>query len=666
MIAPPKATAAPTISRVKLNEWSDGYSSNLDDNRTSDKGLRAATNVVLDQDGVIRPRPSLVEYGPQPTGTILGQIGEFKEVNETSTTIWMITVQNVSGTAKVYIRKDTDDWIECNGKTFDTTAECYFSQIDDKVLITNGVDNLSYLEVDTKNIIPFTQLTTPSGLAGVVGGGLTGTTYTLKAQVTASNRGETAGSAIATVTVSKIRDTWTAATEIVTWTWNRVTNADRYHLYVADTAGGTPEYLTTVVDPGSGSTVSFVDAGTIALDFTRIAPDGDSTAGPKAKRSEIINGRVYLTGVPTRPRDVIYGGVGDNVLDFSPFAGGGSTEIGNGGKEIPVRVKSFRSGQGQPNITVLCQSTGGKGKRYTMSPETLTIGETVVDYFAVNEDNGETGTDAPDSVISYKDALWYFSLDNFKTTFTKAQIQSILSTEGVGDKIQPDVRNINLANIDKCVGYAFQDKLYWALPVGSTSNNQIWVLDLKIGKGWMLPWEIDADFLGSYQDNSGNTHFICLQNNTIYEFSYSQLTTDGSTAFSTYARSGIVKFSDDGMEWAKVIDVTFVLLRPKGTINLTFSGFTEDNETSQSVGTDSYSGSSSYAGWGEAGWGMLGFGETLEVPESSGLTRVAVPIEIDEELNWFYWEISSSVPGTEYALSNVIVRYVGIGTKDLT
>ena len=49
-----------------------------DDGRTPTDGLKSSGNVYLDQDGTIRPRPSLTLYGPQPTGTVLGEIFPFR------------------------------------------------------------------------------------------------------------------------------------------------------------------------------------------------------------------------------------------------------------------------------------------------------------------------------------------------------------------------------------------------------------------------------------------------------------------------------------------------------------------------------------------------------------------------------------------------------------
>jgi hypothetical protein len=670
---PSKASPTPDIKRISVRNWLKGKTSTNDDGRIDNEGLSASQNVLLDQDGVIRPWPSLVPYGPQPVGTILGEVAEYKEIDGATETNWMITVQNVAGTARVYIRKDQDAWIMCTGKDYDTTAACRFLQVDDKVLVCNGVDNLSFLDIPTKTVTPFTQVDTPSN-GGAVKTGLTNNTYPLSYKVTASNQGQSAASAEITVSVGKIRgNLWIGGTDFVTITADRETNAQFYHVYIKDayTAGtGDWEYIGSVRDPGGVATTwSFVDNGTVAPDYTRTAPIGDSSAGPKAKRAASVNGQVFLIGNPDAPREIYYGGntIG-NELNFSPFGGGGSLQVGAGGKELPSRIIGFRNGQGQPAITVLCRTTGGRGKRYLLSPQTTTIGTTVIDFFQVTEDNGEDGTDAPDGVLLYRDALWYPSVDGFKTTYTKQQIQNILSTDSVSGGIRPDVNNISLAHLDKAVGVAYRDRLYWALPVGADHNNQIWTLDLERGRGWMLPRYVNADWLFTYEDNGGNARMLCLQDNMIMQFSYASLTNDNGTPFSTYARSGIIKFSEDGLMWSQVLRVTFVFLRPRGEIQVQVDGLLEDEEQSQSLNTDAYITADEIAGWGESGFSdpTNGWSETLDVPTGSAVTRKIKSVEIDEEMQWLQWSVKTTKSGCDYSLSDVIIEHVPTNLKDLT
>ena len=668
MLDLPRATKNPDIQRLSIKDWLKGTVTAFDDGRTPIDGLRASGNVILDQDGTVRPRPSLVRYGTQPTGTILGEIFEFSKQVGTTNEYYLITVQNVAGTAKVYISKDGGNWTVCNGKTYDTSAAVHFCQADNKVLIMNGVDNLSYLDIPTLAVIPFTALAAAT-VTSAVGTGLTGTTYTYYYQVSANSTvGETAASATTSVQVSTDREQWTPASQYVTVTWPAVPNATSYNVYLSLTNPATGGQAFLI---GAGiNGLSFKDDGTAAQNINVPAPLADTTAGPKVTRGTVINGQVFLTGDADNIRYVRFGGTGKSVLDFSPFGGGGWTEIGRGTKEIPVRVMPFRDGGGNARITVLTKGTNGTGKRYIMNQETQTYGTTLITYFNVIEDNGQDGTDSPDGVVLYRDSLWYPSRDGFKTTGTKPQLQNILSTDTVSETIINDVKGLNSAYMDKCVGLAYQERIYWSIPNGTTTNSEIWVLDLARKGAWMKPWGIAASWMVLYNDNSGQTHHLVLKDNVIYELTNAQATLDDGVAFSTNATSGLIKFSEDSLEWAKVIDVTFVLQRPQGVINFLIAGKTEDSSLA-ALGNDSFTASSTVAGWGEAAWAgdpdkIYGWSNFSVIPVAFGDAQRFVTIEIDEELQWITYELNTNTAGTDYQLADVIVRYVSIGVKDLT
>lgn len=674
MLAPAqRRPKPPEPKRLSIRDWQKGYISTQASNRTPYNGLKSALNVVLSQDGTVRPRPSRVLYGKQPVGTVLGEVREFVKRNGNTAETYLISVQNVGGTAQVYIQKDGGTWTLCTGKTYDTSARCHFCPIrdvdenyedEDKVLILNGTDHLSYLDINTLTVVPFISLSPATINAVNVGSGLTGSTFTNRYRVTASNRGETAASAVTVVTTSKIRDTWSGSSEYVDVVINRVTNAERYHVYYGATEGN-EVYLYSVDDPGSGSTVTWRDTGAIAPDIYRPAPDGDTTAGPIGTRAEFINGQVFVVGDINNPKYVRFGGTGQSILDFSPYGGGGYQPVG-GNKEIPVRVASFRDNSGTPAITVLCSGTNGTGKRYILSPSSTTIGNTIVSFFAVREENGNDGTDGADSVIFAKDQLWYMSRDGAKTTLTKAQVQTILTTEGVSDLIQPDISRLNINALENSVGLAFENRLYWALPVGSNRNNEIWVLDLNDNRrgAWMRPWEVAADWMWLYNDNSGNTHFCTLSENKIYEFTYSTATQDNGNAFPTGISTGILKFSDDGLEWARVIDVTFVLQQPTGFINVGVIGKTED-EPIAPLGSAMFSSLTDVVGWSERGWGF-GWSSIGRIPQTFGIERTEIVVEVDEDLNWLTCSLDSQNAGVDYELTDIVARYIPVGTKDLT
>ncbi len=660
----------PKIERISLREWTKGTFTANDEGRTPQNALRSSGNVILDQDGTIRPRKSLVQYGTQPTGTVLGEVFEYVRTTATGQQNYVICMQNVGGTTQPYIQSDGGAWVATTGKTYDNTAAAHFCQVDNKVLIMNGVDNLSYFDITTSEttptITPFTALATPSAPTIANNGSTNLTTgtvpYTVYYAVSANSTvGETIGSTATSQTVTTERDAWVSTTQSLKISWSAVASAASYNVYY----GVSPSQM-FLIQSGLNS-LSFVDDGTYAKDVTRLSPVSDSTQGPKTTRGTVINGQVFMTGDADNPHYIWFGGVTENtILDFSPFGSGGNVEIGRGSKEFPVKVMSFRDGRGLARITALCRSTNGMGKRYTLTRQQITSGSTFIDYMEVSEDNGEAGTDSPDGVLLYDDTLWYPSRDGFKTTGTKPQLQNILSTNRVSNTIQRDIAELNNNAMEQCVGLGFESKLYWSLPVGSDTNNQIWVLDLLQKGAWMKPWNISADWMWLYNDNDGVTHHCILSENKVLEFTYAEATNDDGVAFGTSATSGVIKFSEDGREWAKVLDVTFILQRPQGVINVSISGKTEE-ETLTTLGSTAYDPSTSISGWSETNWeSYLGWADSETVPTSFGDALAEVKLEIDENMNWWKWNLNTIERGVDYQLSDIVMRFVRIGVLDVS
>ena len=118
-----------------------------------------------------------------------------------------------------------------------------------------------------------------------------------------------------------------------------------------------------------------------------------------------------MVGDKDNPYYVWRGGDFGFELDFSPANGGGFSPLGNGSKEVPVKVISYRTGKGDPIVTALTQGSNGAGKRCFFSPTTVTYGTTTFVVWQVTEDSGNDGTDSPDGVISYQNSLYYPSCD---------------------------------------------------------------------------------------------------------------------------------------------------------------------------------------------------------------------------------------------------------------
>jgi len=671
MINPPKATKAPDIKRKSILDWSVGTVTDYDSRRIVEDALKSSSNMVLEQNGVIRPRPSLVEYGPQPDGEILGELFECKVVSGTTSTFYLVSMQTDGTNSYIYYCKGEDIlWTKITTKTYDKAAPAHFVQVGEKVLVMNGVDALSYIDLATWTITSFTKLTDPA-TPSAVATGLSGSGFVVYYAVTAnSSVGETAASTAASVTIGTDRDEWDPATQYVTVSWTAVSNATGYNVYMGTTTDGdgNPKmYLIKAnVDP---TVLSFKDNGSYAVDISRPSPYTNSTEGPKVTRGTVVNGRVWLVGDVDNPYYVWHGGDYGHEIDFSPDGyGGGYTTVASGTKEVPIAVMPFRRGQGDSTVVVLTQGSNGSGRRFQISYSTVEYGGEQRVVWSPTEDSGRDGTDSPDAVVVYNNSLFYPSRDGFKTTGTMPSLQNVLSTRTISTTIRDQVALLKSSAMNKAVGLAYEGKIYWALPVGDTDNNRVWVYYPDQKGAWMTSWYLDVKWMTLYNDNGGNTHFLLYcSNGKIYELDRATATSDDGEPFETDLSSGMVQFSKDGREWARLIQIVFTFLKPKGEIAIEVEAMTEDGAMKYKqtlLPNEAYSA----RGWSEVintsprliAWSKPGD------PQESSQEYVDAIVEIDEDIQWFTYAIHTVKSGTDYKISSVVAEHVPIGIKDLS
>lgn len=640
--------------------------SELDDGRMPEDGLSTTADVVLSQNGTIRPAPASVTYGTQPPGTVLGEVYPFTREESGVTVNYVCALIDVSSTVKVYYQKDGGAWTACGGSnSFNTTDEARFAQIKGMVLVASKGTEMCWMDTSDFTIVKQTALSTPTAPT-VAQTGMAGTAFTHYYKVTAVNVGESAASTAGSVQSTKPRDQWDGTTTYCTLTLTRVTGAVGYNVYYTSVSGGDAELITFIPDPGSGTTFAWVDNNAIVPDITRVAPAVDTSKLPKVTHVRILNDRVYAWGDTDDKWKIWYGGtLNDTKLKFSSWYGGGYTRIGNGTAYTPNSVTMYRTGKGDPAITVFCRSQAGMGKRYILAENTITEGDTVITVMGAQEDNGAWGSDSPDGIVMAEDDIFYPSKDSFKKTGNKVNVPNILSSKGITDGIQTDVRALNANYMHKCVGLYYQGVIYWAVPYGTTTeNNQIWSLDITRGGAWMLPINVAATWMWLYDDSDGETHFCYLTpDSEILEFTRSQATVRNGVPFSTAITSGLLKFSDDGQEWANVEKIKFVLIRPQGYITASVTGKTEDAPVAE-VGASTFTPTTSITGIGEEAIGDYYIGEVRNAPIEYGSNREEVEIDVDEEVQWLQWSIRSSGANVDYELSDAIIYFVNVGVKD--
>ncbi|MDP4227897.1 MAG: hypothetical protein Q8910_16155, partial [Bacteroidota bacterium] len=132
---------------VSQGGFKRGYMSWVSDSRMPIDALADLTNADLDQDNLPRPRPSLVLYGEQPLGTMLG-VGTFIKIVAGKPEKWEISMQVVGGVGKVHVRKDGATWVAAggSGNSYNASAIVNFCQSGNRVYVSNGTDAMSYYD----------------------------------------------------------------------------------------------------------------------------------------------------------------------------------------------------------------------------------------------------------------------------------------------------------------------------------------------------------------------------------------------------------------------------------------------------------------------------------------------------------------------------------------
>ena len=671
MINPPKASKAPNIERKSVLDWSAGTVTDYDSRRVIENALKSTANMVLEQNGVVRPRPSLVKYGPQPTGEILGELFECKKVTSTNVIFYLVSMQSDGTNAYIhYARGEDSAWTKISTKAYDKSAAVHFVQIGNKVLVLNGVDNMSYIDISNWTIKTFDNLSDPTNAPTATATGLSGSGFFVYYAITAnSSVGETAASPTVSVAINTSRDSWDSNTQYVTVSWTAVTGATGYNLYVGTAVDGegTPEMY--LLQPNIDPTITtFKDDGSQAIDISRVTPGYNTTAGPKTTRGTVVNGRVWIVGDTEDPYKVWYGGDAGSEVVFSPGSSGGCFTIASGTKEVPIAVVPFRRGTGDSTVVVLTQGSNGSGRRFQVSKSVLSYGDRYVTAWEPTEDSGRDGTDSPDAVVVHNNSLFYPSRDGFKTTGTMPSLQNILSTRTISATIQDQISLLKSSAMDKAVGLAYEGRIYWALPVGDTENNRVWIYHPDQKGAWITSWYLDAKWLALYNDNSGDTHFLIYRSDGhIYELDRYTATSDDGVPFETDMTSGMIQFSKDGREWARLIQIVFTFLKPKGEINITVEAMTEDGAMKYKQ-TLSPRLNAPATGWSKVtnSSPRMRAWSNLDTPEESLQDSVDEIVEIDEDVQWFTYTIHTAKGATDYKISSVVAEHVPIGIKDLS
>lgn len=634
---------------VHQNKFTKAYISTIDNSRRPQDSLSDMTNIELVQDNVVRPRPPLIRYGTQPHLPVVGR-GKYRYDGERGL-LWML---NDGGVGKIYKQTDGGS-LTLLGGSYDVTGWTMFCQSKAKVYPYNGVNRLSYLDLDSETVTTFTALATPgaptaTGSANLISGTKP---YNYYYRISANNSvGESIASTAGSVNVNSVRDVWSADASIaktVAISWSSVAGATSYTIYIGDTATSIHE-LTTIAG------TSYTDDGSLAHNPFKLAPEGNSTEGfiPRWLYNDKKNAQIFGAD---NDNNLYYSAAGTN--DFSPYNGGGYVPIDEGGDTELNFIDGFRNGKGDPVITCSARGAAGKGTLSHVTFETLTIGDQAIIYPSVYEANGQSGTYMPRGTIKARDSLYYFTGQDVRSTGTSQNIVNILTTGTVSQVIEPDLEKIRLSALNNAVGVEYKDRLYWSLPVNSATNNEIWILDLSRKNAWILRWPIAAKDMWLYEDNDGTTHFCVLVNNVVLEFSRAGAAThqDDNVAWRSRVAFEAMVWDEDGITLGSIQNQYFKFLNPKGLIQANATGLTRKG-VQQSAGSDTFTVTTTYTGYDADGWlyDVYMYDADPGNIDSFGKSVAVLKLKPKGLLNQLSWEVVAETTGTDYTLSAVNTR----------
>lgn len=547
---------------ITIDKFNRGYVSLIEEARMSPDMAKESNNMMQVSDGLWKTRWGTKYYGQELSDNPDGA-AEFVKSDGTTE---IIVID--AGTAK----KSTDGgtWSSISGATFTAGVQCYFMQIAGYLYIANGTDALA--RYNGTVLTTYTSVSAPTGLtASLVASGLASGTFTYYAQVTALNDvGESVGSTEASIAVNKKRDNWISTTDKVTWSWSASSGANRYQIYLADEAGD--EVLLT-----STTELSFTDDGTIELNPYVEPPLQNTTTAPKFKSMCVSGNRIWATNDDTDMYKVYFSGTGQFIGNFSDFYGGGWINLEKGGRETPVKVVHYQSGQGVGRATVLAKTPDGQGAVWQIDISTATVGDTSFSVPSAQKVVGSFGTESILGTIATANDIAFPNRRGWFSLGPEKQFYGILRTNEKSSLIRPYWRSLVSSKIKNIASYFYDAKIFISVPTSTTGNDKTIIYDTERGN-WAVDWSIGAKQFFEYTDSSGNSHFLFIPTTgtRLIEISENYLGDLGAVFNQSYI-SPLLPVSKKKTDILDLKEVVLELARPRGVIKFQVLGIGKDN-----------------------------------------------------------------------------------------
>lgn len=638
MINLPQKRTSNKKLHIEQTTYKGGTNKLLNEARIGLDEALTSKNLILRGDGQWAPRWGTAYYGEDIGDTIDGAAEYVKSDGTTE------IIAIAGGVA--YKSTDGGTWSSISGATFTADVQCYFMQITGFLYIANGTDALARYNGTT--LTTYNSINAPTGLSGVKSSSLSAGSTVYYAEVTALNEiGETTGSTEASCAVNENRDAWTGNDKI-TWTWNSVSNAQRYQLYIADEQGD--EVLLT-----STTSLSFVDDGSLELNPYVIPPEDNTTSAPKFKSMCVSGNRIWATNNDDDMYKVYFSGTGQFIGVFSDFYGGGWINLEKGGREIPQAVVHYQSGQGEGRLTTLCKTPEGKGAVWQITISSATVGSTTFSVPSATKVVGSFGTESLLGVVQTTNDIMFPNRRGWFNLGPRQNYFGILRTEEISAKIRPYWKSLEGSKIPGICSYFYDAKVFISVPTSTTGNTRIIILDTERGC-WIVEWTIGAKQFFESTDSSGTTHllYVPLTGNKLIEIG-ENIQGDLGVAFTTDYTSGRYPLDKLWKEFARVDKVFIKLGSPRGVLNFEISG-SEKRGGFRGITSATISPDYSLSGFGYDPMGSVQMGDsagtTSLFSDSADIRYVAVR----KKLRDVQFRLTTSTIDSDYTLLGIILE----------
>ena len=690
-----KPMKQPNIHSTYITGFGSGFFG-LNEQEAPQNSLTDMNNAKIYIDKTIRPRMRLKRFF-KGTDKIQGK-PLFVEYNDILYLIFMANgqIHYIDYTNAPSV----DNIIPDINNSFDPNASTVLSMVNYQIAITNGVDKLAFVDLNTTpfSVKKFVAIDNPTSAPTLAATGFSaGTSFPIYYAISFNSTvGETKGSPIANMGISVARDNWKSdGSQYITITRpSAPAGATSWNLYVATSSTGGSVSNGDMLQLASSLDVNqttFQDNGSRAVNISsNTLPTDNSTDGPVCKYSSVINnGRIVLYGDQKTDYNIWLGGTGNYPLDLSSTHYGARIEVARGTGYLPKSILTFRAGTGQAVIRVDTQNSSGSSRFFHLTPNTITYGSESIIVWQMEEQNeGSIGATHPNSLITAKDNMYFYGEDGFYTTGTKALIQNLLSTDRISGQIQPYVDKIRSDAAEKIVGAFFNNIVYWGIPAdGASEINTLLSYDLN-GNGMWYKNQIKFDQIFIIDDDKKRPALAITHGADILLFEDAHMANDvldengGQPYVSSFVGAPIGMNPAKSM-YAYMLQAVFNISDPKGTITFGISYKDKTGKTKQKQKTVVFSkfnmvldGSYSDVAYVYNGQPMVaqpklyGYSSVKPVDaknggadnSKTGLQRVKIPINAE------YREVKHWLSGCDmlldYAFNGVEYKTIGIGVGE--